>query len=1221
MRRFLLTLILSFTLLTGLTNAIAVGETATFRANSDGASSYEWTFPGGVTKTGNIVEHRFDQSGQFSVTLKVTGNDGQTNQVTKSITVQNGDRPTAIIKATLEGQVRAGSEVVIKRGDQITLEPNFDNQDKNELNVVWSINGQRFDGNKITSSAFDRIGAYQVRLTVSDKDQSFLRDESQILVTVENQPPEVSSMSVNADKNGQAVRVRANASDPDGTIESYRFEVLERGRSVLSQVVNQAETSFNLSQFPGTHTYNFRVTVSDDRQRTTRYDHSESLTLTNEIENNPPELNLVIAPGNEGSTEDWFNFLADASDPDGDALRYQWLFPDGQQYFSNQVRYRFTKGGPQNITVRVTDGIETLEESIEINIIAPPNEPPSVKIMSVLPGPTGDTNTLFRLNSLGTDVDRDNLIYSWDMGDGGQAIGNSPIYRYTEPGTYTATVTVSDGLAENTDQTQLQVAAAPVPPNQDPANNQAPTVNITAINSTGSLGDNFRFTSEVADRDSDPLTYVWDMGDDIRYFTPQASHFYRTPGNYSVSLTVSDGMTETTATTNVTVEDDGTVDPGAETNNQAPQVRILSVGPQLTGTPDTIFRFYTQGQDTDGDQLTYLWDMGDGQQMFIQNPAYRYAEAGQYQVQVRASDGLREATDQITINVQEADLRGSATDPTADPENEPENQPPTLGITAVAPSTKGFTTTLFRFFSQVNDPEGLPLEFSWDMGDGNTVTGQNPIYRYDLPGTYLVKASVSDGELTSEAEVTVTVEEKELILNDPENNEPPTLSLESFPLIGDLGTMFRFVTQSEDPNGDQILYHWDMGDGNQYFTESVKHQYKTVGEYEVAVEATDGLGKSVTSQLIVVNEGGFAPSLFTEQRDTSLGVIDQAEFGARSCSLFLTQLQRPARTENIDFVAAKIALRSKADELRMALQDESLSDVKRQPLQSELTIAKTNLQYIEKWSNQSMAAQQPLANLQASLTENEWNELLEFGLKPTETLRLAQIRVLQKLQSLVEAYRISQDTVEKLNLRRQMEAAVAINKRLNPWYDLSNDKSTLTEKKERLKAINEKLTEEVYFATDKEQQANMEEALQVNQRLVQIIEKIEAQVLDHFMNEAQAEVRRCQASDLTAEELAAFKNIDLSALNINQLIDALADFEGTIDTTFFLYAKASEAYRENALLFEWDLGDGRQSGGQNIYLKYPRPGLYEIELKISDELTSSRDRLRIRVYESWPKKD
>jgi len=318
--------------------------------------------------------------------------------------------------------------------------------------------------------------------------------------------------------------------------------------------------------------------------------------------------------------------------------------------------------------VRVSDGIETIEDSIVINVTDTPNAQPAVKIMSTLPAGSGDTDTLFRLNALGTDEDRDNLTYTWDMGDGGAAISNSPLYRYTKPGTYTATVTVTDGRDEASDSVTLQVVAAPAPIGREPSLNNAPEVNIAALPAAGSTADSFRFTSSISDIDSDPLTYTWTMGDGIRYFTPQASHFFRQTGTYEVSLTVSDGLVETTDSVSVTVgESDQPI-----TNNQSPQVKVLSVSPQLSGTTETIFRFYTQGQDPDGDTLQYEWDMGDGQKMFIQNPAYRFYEAGQYQVTVRASDGVAEATDQIVINVTEPGLRGTAT----------ENQAPTLSITA-----------------------------------------------------------------------------------------------------------------------------------------------------------------------------------------------------------------------------------------------------------------------------------------------------------------------------------------------------------------------------------------------------------------------------------------------------------------------------------------------------------------------------------------------------------
>ena len=1141
-----------------LVQAVTAGESATFRANSPGATDYQWTFPNNDRRSGPVVQYTFDQSGQYAITLEVTGADGQTNQVTKNVNVQNGDRPTAIIEAQVNDRTQSGA-IQITSDDRLSLSPNFTGQQENNLDYFWSVDGQRRSGSSLNQSDFKAVGSYQVALTVFNKRQTELRDQTQLRVTVQNQAPVVSSLNIDSRKEGQVVRVQASAEDPDGDIESYRFEVLENGRSLLTQLVTQSEASFNLSQFPGEHTFSFRVTAIDDAQASTRYDHPETLELNNEVINNEPELKIILAPGNEGTIDQAFNFLADAKDKDGDALKYQWIFPNGDQYFASQVRYNFTTGGEKTIQVRVSDGIATIEDSVVVNVIEPPNQAPEVQILAVTPSSDGDTSTLFRFSASGSDADRDRLTYSWDMGNDRKAIGPSPTYRFSEPGSYPVTVTVTDGRETATDTTTVNVTQA-LPQNlNNPSDNRAPVVSISALNNSGSTNDTFRFFSEISDPDTDPLIYTWDMGDGTEYFTPQATHIFTQPGTVPIKLRVSDGLAVTEAQLTITV----TAGSASDVNNTPPQVRILSVDPQLSGTTDTVFRFYTQGQDDDNDQLRYEWEMGDGQQMFIQNPAYRFAEPGTYTVKVRAHDGLTDAVDEVQINVIDEDFRQSAS----------EDQAPTLSITAVAPSTNGSTQDLFRFFTQVNDPDGDNLSFNWEMGDGGNSTDQNPIYRYELPGNYLVTASVTDGKSTTSTEINVNVEEAPFLLNNPDNNQAPNGEIQAIPLLGTTDTLFQLNGNVIDPNDDSILYKWDMGDGTIYFTPTVQHQYEAEGEFPVKLQVTDGLGTSIIRQTVTVQaEITEAGPAATPQ---AFGSIDQAGLTAARCERFLNRLSSEDQNRKLDYTSVLIADRE-------------------------------NL-LVQKWQTKAQAAYLPIQAI--DLPEEVITDLSQLGVEPTDNLRSTH-------QTIVKAIKRE---IENDQNKTRLNQLLSLRKAIAPIYNPSEDKANLTDKKARLESLKDKWQGKLDFTTDPVLETKLENDIQEVEKRLQTLNTLEQTVHNFYLTEALAQRTACLKTDLDPALGELLANLAIKDLTTPQLIDALADVEGTLETTFFLYAKASEIYERSALLFEWNLGDTRSAVGQNINFKYPLPGIYEVQLKISDELTSSQDRLRIRVYETWPK--
>jgi outer membrane protein OmpA-like peptidoglycan-associated protein len=76
----------------------------------------------------------------------------------------------------------------------------------------------------------------------------------------------------------------------------------------------------------------------------------------------------------------------------------------------------------------------------------------------------------------------------------------------------------------------------------------------------------------------------------------------------------------------------------------------------------------------------------------------------------------------------------------------PPNQPPLAAFSAVP---EGEVDQLLRFDATTSsDPDGDPLVYRWDFGDGTTAEFTFPIatHRYKAPGNYLVQLMVADGK-------------------------------------------------------------------------------------------------------------------------------------------------------------------------------------------------------------------------------------------------------------------------------------------------------------------------------------------------------------------------------------------------------------------------------------------------------------------------------------------
>ncbi|MGY1577478.1 carbohydrate-binding protein [Streptomyces sp. MN13] len=116
---------------------------------------------------------------------------------------------------------------------------------------------------------------------------------------------------------------------------------------------------------------------------------------------------------------------------------------------------------------------------------------------------------------------------------------------------------------------------------------------------------------------------------------------------------------------------------------------------------------------------------------------------------------------------------------------------------AAADKTSGALPLTVRFSAQGSaDPEGRPLTYSWDFGDGSTSTQADPSHTYTTKGTYRPTLTVKDPEgLTGTASLVVTA-----------GNTAPTVTLRA-PADGGLfsfGDTVPFRVQAGDPEDGTV---------------------------------------------------------------------------------------------------------------------------------------------------------------------------------------------------------------------------------------------------------------------------------------------------------------------------------------------------------------------------------------------------------------------------------
>jgi len=150
-------------------------------------------------------------------------------------------------------------------------------------------------------------------------------------------------------------------------------------------------------------------------------------------------------------------------------------------------------------------------------------------------------------------------------------------------------------------------------------------------------------------------------------------------------------------------------------------------------------------------------------------------------------------------------------------------------------------TTLTFDGSASYDPEGAPLTYKWDFGDGTPVaTASTPTVEHTytigqegVEQTYQVTLIVNDGRTNSAPAITrATVQGV---------NDPPVADADG-PYSGIVGqTIFCDGSGSSDEEGQITSYTWNFGDGTSdtVSTATVSHTYTETGTYEVTLTVQD----------------------------------------------------------------------------------------------------------------------------------------------------------------------------------------------------------------------------------------------------------------------------------------------------------------------------------------------------------------------------------------------
>lgn len=475
--------------------------------------------------------------------------------------------------------------------------------------------------------------------------------------------------------------------------------------------------------------------------------------------------------------------ILDQSSHDGLHPIVSWTINYGDNsvktYTTGPFNHTYTRAGIYDVMLKVTDVIGCTDSIYLLNIVkvSRPVAAFSNATQNSCPG-----NKIFFTNkSYGN-----RLKYSWDFGDGSGSTIAAPWHIYQTTGSHTVSLQVTDAFGctdsmKRVDYITIHQVAA----------------NFSMSDSVGSCPP---LIVDFKNLTNSGVRYEWDFGDETSSQLINPSHFYATPGTYTVKLRAfTYGNCESTIEKKIIVNG---------------PIGNFTYDPLSFCSPDTVhFKATTQNRDM------IVWDFNDGNTLTTADSVvwHVYDKPGKYRPRIilNSVDGCKVAYyGKDTIFVKGADVKAN------------------INNGVICDSGK------VTFINQTYSSE-TNLMYEWNFGDGEKSFAHAPQHFYNEPGTYSVALKVlTPGGCTDS-----------LILS-----EPVKVSSSPKPVISPLnnGCVPLYVDLMASNNifdSTKIDWTWHLGDGRTFGVKDSQHViYPTAGDFKISLIARNGFGCADSTQ-------------------------------------------------------------------------------------------------------------------------------------------------------------------------------------------------------------------------------------------------------------------------------------------------------------------------------------------------------------------------------------
>ena len=736
--------------------SICLGQSVTFQNNSSPApQSSFWDFGDGTTSAQINPTKTYLTGGSFQVRL-INDYGNCIDSVTKTVLVNT--QPAVDFAANDSTSCKLPFTV------------QFTDQSPAAGTWLWDFGDGGTSTSKNPSHTYNSFGTYSVTLTITLPGgcNNTITKSSYIKIS-----PTI-------------VRI-SNA--PNGGCIPFTFQpvaTIQTVDSVVSYLWNLGEAGAIYTTQSPTHTYTTAGNYNLQLTITTQNGCVETVNVPGGVlTGTPPTVNFSFTPNNScASTPIQFTDLSTTTP--GATVKWLWDFGDDLTSTIQNPAHTYEDTGLLNVTLIVSNNgcMDSLKKPIQV-------KPPVAKF-----GYRTNCNNKLQITFLDsslTNIVYGPISYEWKMGDPANSTFTGitpPTFTYPALGTYTATLTVTNGPCSYTTTREIKIINEMVAfqANKNPVC-KGETFTLSA---TGSNPNNIR-------------DYTWTIGTNLLSDTSRSIDFeMATYGSYNVKLVIEDinGCLDSLTLPNFMVI-------SGPVANFAPNGNGACINKAIT------FNDLSTPSTTPITQWT--WNFGDGNQQSYTSPPFShiYTLEGSYSVGLIVKDNAN-CTDTFSIS----------------------------GAVLITNPKAAFYADTFYCPSaalQFTDTStGIGLTYNWYFGDGGTSTLKDPTHNYPAGNNeYDVKLKIRD---------LVGCEDSISKVDYIKIRKP----VAAFSMIDSIGICLPLQTSFNFLGKDYASYEWDFGDGATSSAQNPSHFYNNYGTY-IPKLYVYGPGGCVDSAQSVVN--------------------------------------------------------------------------------------------------------------------------------------------------------------------------------------------------------------------------------------------------------------------------------------------------------------------------------------------------------------------------------